>query len=497
MTTLKHDDPSNPAPARRLTVWDATSIIVGIIIGSAIFKASPLISSAAAGWTVETLQHFTGWPGPANPDAMYWAQLIGIIGIWLLGGGIALLGALCYAELSTALPQEGGNYVFLSTAFHRSVGLSFAWTEFWIVRPGNIGAIAFVAATFAMLFAPGALRAALGPRAESVLAIGFIASLTILNLLGIQMERWTQNLLTAAKLLGLVLVALTALFWLGSTGDQPDPIVAKVQLTNSGLISLAFILMMFAYGGWSDMPYVAAEVENPRKNLWRALVLGTVGVLVIYLFLILCCVRGLGLAGLYSSNNIASDVMSRAWGPRGEQFVSLLVVTSCLGAIHGMLFTGARVYYKLGREHPMFAWLGRWSEQREIPHRALLAQSAVTIALVVLFGASSGSFERLVNFTGPFYWGFICLATIGLIVLRYRGELREERFRVPLFPWPAILFCAVCLWMTYSGLTYVLGKRDWEGLWAAGVLATCGIVVVIDHWLWKQHPATALKKPPA
>jgi APA family basic amino acid/polyamine antiporter len=485
-TTTIIDSTTKAAPARRLTLWDTTSIIVGIIIGSAIFKSSPLISSAAAGWVVQVLQYWTGWPGPEDISGLYWAQVIGIVGIWLLGGGIALLGALCYAELSTALPHEGGNYVFLTTAFGRSTGLAFAWIEFWIVRPGNVGAISFVAATFAMSLCPASLKAWLGPRPEAVLAVLFIAALTVVNLLGIQMERWTQNLLTAAKLLGLVIVALTALLWLGPA-NAPSASATTTQLPSGGMLPLAFVLMMFAYGGWSDMPYVAAEVAEPRRNLMWSLLLGTASVMAIYLFLILCCVRGLGLPGLYGSQNIASDVMTKGWGARGEQFVSLLVVTSCLGAIHGMLFTGARVFYKLGSEHTMFSWLGKWNEQGGVPARALVVQSAVTIALVGLFGASSEAFERLVIFTGPFYWGFIFLVAFALIVLRDRGSLQADRYRVPLFPIPPLLFGACCLWMAYSGFAWAMTNRPWEGLWAAGVVVTGAIVLVWEQKFGREN----------
>ena len=470
---------------RRLTLLDTSSIIVGIIIGSTIFKMSPTICYSAGMHTTATLQHTLNWPAANDESGLFWAHLLGVVTIWVLGGVIGLIGALCYAELSTALPREGGNFVFLTEAFGRSTGLAFAWVEFWIVRPGNIGAIGFVAATFALPLIPEDVKLMMTGRQEAGLAVLFIAGLTVVNLLGIQMERWTQNALTAAKVLGLVFVALVALCWLA------PPTTTEIQVSKEAWLppwSLAFVFVMFAYGGWSDMPYVAAEVENPRRNLTRALLLGTGSVLAIYLLLILGCVRGLGLSGLYGSKNVASDVLQQAFGPWGDRAISLLVVVSCLGAIHGMLFTGARVFYKLGDEHRLFSWLGKWQTESEIPARSLLAQSAVTLALVVLFGANVDAFDRLVIFTGPFYWGFICLAVFGLVVMRDRGQLQEERYRVPLYPLPPLVFCGACIWMAYSGLDYVFEKRPWEGLWALSVIVSGAALVAVDCRLLRNSP---------
>ncbi|QDU25162.1 Serine/threonine exchanger SteT [Anatilimnocola aggregata] len=461
-------------PQRRLTLLDTTSIIVGIIIGSTIFKSSPLISASAAGWMTWALQQTLGWPGPDDTNGLMQAQYLGIALIWLIGGVIALLGALCYAELATALPHEGGNYVFLTTAFGRPTGFAFAWAEFWIVRPGNIGAIAFVMATFALQLLPDSWRTALGARGETILAVAAIALLTVINILGIQMERWTQNVLTAAKVLGLLFVALTAWCFL------VPPVAISAPQPPNFLLPLGIIFVMFAYGGWSDMSYVAAEVANPQKNITRALLLGTTAVTVIYLLLNLGFVHGLGLAGVYESKSIASDVLHSAWGPIGDRAISLLVVVSCLGTIHGMLFTGARVFYKLGSEHWLFRWLGAWDAHRAVPLNSLLAQAVATIALVMIFGANAQAFDRLVVFTGPFYWGFICLVIIALAVLRQRGQLSADRYRVPLYPLPPILFVLACVYMCYAGIKYAWTEGTEEGYWSLGVVVVGAIVVAVD-----------------
>jgi basic amino acid/polyamine antiporter, APA family len=469
-------DSGDAAPERRLTLLDTTSIIVGIIIGSTIFKMSPTISGAAANFAVWALG--TDHIGPLN------VQMIGIAAIWIVGGLIALMGALCYAELATALPQEGGSYVYLREAFGRRMAFAFAWTEFWIVRPGNIGAISFVAATFALQLIPDNGKSILGPRPETALALLFIVALTMINALGIQLERWTQNVLTGAKVLGLLIVAITAWFWL----DPPRATFSIPPPADTSL-SFALIMMMFAYGGWSDMSYVAAEVENPRRNISGALLLGTGSVMGIYLFLNLGFVKGLGLSGLYESQNVASDVLQKSWGPIGDRLVSLLVVVSCLGAIHGMLFTGARVYYKLGSEHPLFRWLGVWHAGLDVPLRSLLAQSVVTVAMVAVFGASAAAFDRLVMFTGPFYWGFICLVIGALVALRWQNRLADDRYRVPLYPLPPLLFSVACVWMAYSGFMYAWSSGGREGYWALSVVVIGTVIVGADSLLLRSSAA--------
>ena len=185
--------PPRVGPTRQLTLLDSTSIIVGIIIGSAIYKSAPAVAGAV-------------------PNAAWLAA------VWTLGGVLSLVGALCYAELAAMFPQEGGDYVYLTRALGRWLGFLFAWAQFWIVRPGSIGALAYVFADYAnQLFPLGA-----GGRAAIVYAAGSIVILTGVNVLGVREGKWTQNLLTAAKVAALIVVAAAG-FFLISRGSGCDP----------------------------------------------------------------------------------------------------------------------------------------------------------------------------------------------------------------------------------------------------------------------------------
>jgi amino acid transporter len=456
-------DPAEAAPRQQLSLFDTTSIIVGIIIGSAIYQSSPDIAAGAGVWGSQVAARF----GVA-PEHSLLAATAAVVGVWLIGALIALIGALCYAELATAFPRAGGTYVFLTEAFGRNVGFAFAWTEFWIVRPGNVGAIAFVLANYGRQILRPQEKA--DPVLEAGLALAAIVVLTLVNAMGLRTGKTTQNLLTTAKILGLLAIVVTAFTLSGATASKP--LAAKEWQT----IGLALVFVMFAYGGWTDMSFVAAEVRHPERNIFRSLVLGTLVVATIYLAVTLAFVHALGLGGVAQSGAVAAETMSRRFGEAGSTAISLLVIVSCLGAINGMLFTGARVYYALGTEHPVFRWLGTWDPRTGVPLRSLLVQSAVTMGLVLAFGLYSGGFEKLVRFTAPFYWGFIALVAVALVLLRRKGKLAGGTFRVPLYPLTPAIFFLSCAAMVYASTAHAYNERAWEAAWAV-ILMLAGIVV--------------------
>jgi amino acid transporter len=451
------------APRQQLSLLDSTSIIVGIIIGSAIYEISPTVAAGAGSHA-------------------------GMLLVWLAGGLIALLGAMCYAELATAHPHAGGTYVYLSEGLGKSVGFAFAWSEFWIVRPGNVGAVAFVLARYGCELLP--FGSGQHPQADVVLASAAVLGLSLVNACGLRAGKWTQNVLTAAKVAGLAAIVVTALTLAPPSQPrewQPD--------SNGPSLSLALILVMFAYGGWADMSFVAAEVRDPRRNIFRALLLGTAAVTVIYLAVNEALTAALGFEDLMRSKAVAADVLSRRFGTWGSTAISVLVVVSCLGAINGMVFTGARIFYALGTQHPTFRWLGRWNRTRGIPLRSLAVQTLVTLALIIAFGLEAGGFNRLVVFTGPFYWGFFSLVGIVLILLRWRSAGEAGTYRVPLYPLTPLLFIATSGGMTLAALRYLYDsyREDpssvrWPLLWATAVLLS-GLAAGTLDWLARRRIA--------
>jgi basic amino acid/polyamine antiporter, APA family len=441
--------PAEPRP--QLSLFDSTNIIVGIIIGATIYQSSPLIASGVDG-------------------------LAGLAGIWVLGAVLSLVGALCYAELANAYPRAGGDYHYVTKAFGRWAGFLFAWAQLWVVRPGSIGAMAYIFASYLSRFWPGAGN---DPQTMVLLAAGSVFVLTAVNLLGVREGKWTQNVLTTVKVLSLLAVTMAGFCFAAPAGDAPRPVASEATAP----LSVALIFVMFAYGGWNEMAYVAAEVRDPKRNILRAMILGTVAVGAVYLAATFAFIHCLGLEGLRHSNAVAADVLRLAVGPWAEKAVSLMIAIYALGAINGQIFTGARIYYAMGQDHPLYAPLGRWSGRRDTPVWSLLIQGAITLATIVAFGLSepsavaSSGFDRMVIFTTPLFWGFLFLVGAAVFVLRYREPRVERPYRVPLYPLIPLVFCGSALFMCYQGVNYCYQNGGTEGRWmlvalAAGLVAS-------------------------
>ncbi len=446
------------APRRELTLFDSTCIIVGIIIAAGIYCSSPLVAGFAPS---------TAW----------------LIGFWLLGGVFSLLGALCYTELATTYPEAGGDYVYLTRAFGQSVGFLFAWCQLWIVRPGSIGAMAFVFADYANRIWPQT-EATSGVQVYVLLAYaaGSIVVLTAINMLGVPEGKWTQNLLTTAKVLGLAAIVVVG-FAFSSHPSHASPALPPSAPSYPSLadFGMAMIFVLFTYGGWNEMAYVSAEVKEPRKNILRALLIGTVAVTAIYVLINLAFVHALGFDGFQNSGAVAADVLSLGVGPLAGRAVSVLICISALGAINGQIFTGARIYYAMGRDHRLYAWLGRWNARRGTPICSLLIQGAITLALVVWFGMSQNGFGSMVNFTVPGFWFFLMLVGLSVFVLRQRDPTIERPFRVPGYPITPILFCLSSGFMVYSSVAYAIQNRSLEAIWAIAILLVGVAVCFVNN----------------
>jgi amino acid transporter len=229
------------------------------------------------------------------------------------------------------------------------------------------------------------------------------------------------------------------------------------------------------------MAYVAAEVREPQRNILRSLLLGTVAVTLIYALVNVAFVHALGLPGVRNSGAVAADVLRLGLGQWGGRLISLLICLSALGAINGMIFTGARITYAMGTDHRLYAWLGAWNERRGTPVRSLLIQAVITLALVIGFGRTQSGFGSLVNFTTPVFWIFFLLVGVSLFVLRMREPGMPRPYRVPGYPVIPGLFCASSLFMLYASLSYAIENRSVEGLWAIGILLVGGMLCWLER----------------
>jgi APA family basic amino acid/polyamine antiporter len=446
------DPPPAAAPRRQLTLFDSTSIIVGIIIGSSVYVTVPQIAKSV-------------------PDTL------SFLSVWLAGGAFALIGSLCYAELATAFPADGGDYVYLSRAYGRPVGFLFAWSELWIVRPGAIGSMAFIFAQYAEHIVP------LGRLSPVIYAAGSVALLTGTNLLGVATGKWTQNALTLVKVAGLLMVIVVGF----SVTPPAVQSLAEVKRSEPNW-GLAMVLILYAYGGWNDMAFVGAEVRDPNKNILRALLLGTGAVTAIYLLVNAAFIHALGLSGVRDADAVAADVTRLGLGDLGDKVVSGLVAISTLGAINGMTFTGARIYYALGRQHALFRPFGVWSARHDAPIPALLLQGAITVGLVVCFGwvegtPSAAGFERMAKFTFPAFWFFLSLVSLSVPILRWREPELQRPCRTPFAPLTSLAFFAGTVFMLRESCNWALRGGEPQAWWTLAAFAAGVAAVALDRML--------------
>lgn len=406
------------APRPELSVLDAAAVIFGIVVGAGIFKSPSLVAQNLESETAFLL-------------------------VWPLGGVVSLVGALCYAELATAYPHPGGDYYYFTRSFGREVALLFAWARLTVTQTGSIAILAFVFGDYAAQLLP------LGPHAPSVYAALSVAVLTLLNSAGVRQGAWTQNLLTAAKIFGLLSVSLVGLAFAPPAAHAPPS--GSHASASSGL---AMIFVLLTYGGWSEAAFLSAELRDVQRNMTRALLLGVAVVTAVFVLVNLAYLRGLGLAAIGSSEVVAADLMRGAAGEGGARFISLLIAVSALGASSGTIFTGARTNYALGQDFSAFRLIGHWNERTGTPVNALLVQGAIALALVVFGTLTRRSFATVVEYTAPVFWFFLLLSGLSLFVLRTREPEVSRPFRVPLYPLTPLLFCATCVYMLQASLTY-------------------------------------------
>lgn len=440
------------APSRQLSLFDSICIIAGIVIGAGIYEITPKIAGNVT-------------------------SLSELMLVWIVGGLISLAAALCYVELATAIPREGGDYLYLSRSYGPHVGFLFAWAEFWIVRPGSVGMMSYVFARFAHELFQGTILSTGDTGSDFVLyASSTIVIITVLNLFGVRTGKTTQNFLTVVKVVGLALIFLVAMFAPAQVAAAPVAAVAEAPESN---LRLALIFVLFTYGGWNDLCFVAAEVKHPERNLLRSLVLGVGLIAAIYLLFNLALVRAVGLEGLRSPT-VVSDFMGTKFGDVGRRAISLLICLSCLGAINGTLFAGSRIYYAVGTQHRFFAWLGKWSGKWDSPARALSLQGATALIWVVVFGLLAGGeqgFDRLLAFTSPVFWAFAILVALSVFVLRYREPALSRPHRVVLYPVTPIIFCLSCIFMLQASITYAQFLQSQQAGWSPEAMATACVLV--------------------
>ena len=428
-----------PKPRRQLGLFDATMIVMGGIVGAGIF-ANP-----------SEVAHHVHTP-------------LLILGVWVLGGFIAMCGAFIWAELATRLPGAGGQYLYLREAYHPSVAFVYGWGLLLVTQTGGMAAVAVIFASY--------FRGLTGVNwSDSILAAIVLLSLTAINCLGARSGSNIQNFLMLLKIAAIA--ALVALgMALGSGSLKSEPLLG--QPVSFGLlksIGAAMVPIAFAYGGWQTATFVAGEMRDARRDLSRGLLMGVAGVVALYLAVNIVCLRVLGPAGLDATNTPASDVMRVGLGERGAQWIAAAIAISTLGFLSQSMLTAPRVYYAMARDGLFFRSVGKLSSGTRAPIMAIVLQG---VAATII--ACSGKYGEILNFEITVDFIFFGMTAASLFVLRSRQVgATTAVYRTPGHPFTTILFVLSCAGIVGSAIVAAPGNS---------AIALCIMLSALPVYYW-------------
>jgi len=410
---------------RRLGVFSATTLIIGSMIGSGIFIAPSLMANLV-------------------PSPMVY------LGLWLVGGALALLGGLAYGELCAMLPKAGGQYVFLREAFGPLVGFLYGWTVFLVIQSGFNAAVAIAFSKYLggvglhlgendILFTLGSFTLS---RAQ-VVAVGVIALLTAVNCLGVQAGALVQNVFTVLKVGALVLLVAIGFGSGKGSFDNFTTVGSAVTFAAGAAMSKA----LFAYDAWNTVTFAAEEIREPQRNLPRALVYGTVVTTLVYFG---ACAVYLYILPLTSmahvpENRVASEVAGSLLGNFGVVAISVAILISTFGCVNGLILGGGRVLFAMSRDNLFFRPAGRVHRLRGTPQNALVLQGVWSAVL-----ALSGSYSALLTYVTFASLAFNALTVAGLFVLRKKRPDAERPYRTWGYPiTPALYLLGATFFVGY------------------------------------------------
>jgi APA family basic amino acid/polyamine antiporter len=388
-----------PGLLRRLGLFDAVMLVMGGIVGSGIF-INPYVVA----------------------EQVHTPFLI--LGAWAAGGAVALAGAFVYAELAARRPQVGGQYAYLREAFHPSVAFVYGWVLLLVTQTGGMAA---VAVTFSRYF----LEITQTPISEGVIAATALALLTIVNCFGVRAGSTVQSVLMVLKIVAIGALVVAG-FLLVKPVVEPSALLGRsFSVTSFGA---AMTPVLFAYGGWQTASFVAGEMKNPSRDLPRALLMGVVAVIILYMSVTLVCLRALGAEGLAATKTPASAVMRAALGERGATFIAMGIAISTLGFLSQGMLTAPRVYFAMAKDGLFFRSVAWLDPRTAAPVVAVALQGVVAVII-----ALSGRYEQILNYVISVDFISFGMTGIALLILR-RREPASEGFRAPGHPFTTVFF---------------------------------------------------------
>jgi amino acid transporter len=455
MVANSADKSERSALVRGLGLWSATAIVIGDTIGTGIFLVSSDMARAVGSATL-------------------------VLAAWILGGLIVLLGAFCYAELGAAFPKAGGPYVYLSRGLGPLWGFLFGWMSSFLERPVGMATLAagfvrFLGFFFPVLATPWFTshvgRFEVNLTSAQPLAALIVVVVTAINYFSVRMSGAIQVVLTSLKMATILLIVVGGVLFGTQSGSRATPAVGQFGFGTIGALLTALVPAMWAYNGFNDLGDLGEEIVRPQKNIPRAIILGLLTVIGLYVLANLVYFHTLPFAQLAQSQHVASDVVQSVSGSRGAACLTVAMAISALGALHVVVLTGSRIPYAMAREGIFFHFAGRLHPGFRTPSGALIFLGAIAALL-----ALSGTYEELYSLFVFAVWIFFGLTATALLRLRKKEPNLFRPYRAWGYPWTPLIFLlaavalTVNLWMVRPvrsslGLAVILGGIPFFHYW--------------------------------
>jgi APA family basic amino acid/polyamine antiporter len=435
---------------RSLTLFDLTMIAIGGTIGSGIFLTPSLIAHAL--------------PSPFL-----------ILGVWAVGGLMAMAGALTFAELAALMPRAGGQYVYLTEAYGGLVGFLFGWAYFLVVCAGGLGALSVAFATYFGYFVP------LGPVGTKIVAIAGLLLLTTVNVVGVKAGAIFSDVFTVLKIAGIAAL-ISVGFAFGSSHTTSFAFSASAIPGGIGAgLATAMVGVLWSTGGWQHATYASAEVQNPRRTIPLAMIIGTAAVTLIYILVNVAYMFLLTPQEIAASPRVAADAVSRVFGTAGGTAISLAIFVSTFGVVGIYTLTAPRIYFAMANEGLFFRRVAEVHPRFQTPAFAILAQSLWAVLMILFWG----TFESLISYVVFTDWIFFGLTAASVFLFRRRAPGAERRSPVPLYPWTPLFFVAMSAWF----VVVTLVQRPAQA-WAGIAFLALGVPVYF-YWRRRKDAAAA------
>jgi basic amino acid/polyamine antiporter, APA family len=398
-----------------------------------------------------------------------------MMGVWILGGLIVLCGALAFAELSASMPETGGMYVYLREGWGRPFGFLYGWAQLVLIRAAALGGISSVFGEY-FLRVVGIDPAAHADWAD-YLAAGAIIVAGATNIVGVRLGALFAGISTIAKFGALALLVLASFLMGGSVGASFENFASTGAAVNAGVFGLALISVMWAYDGFADLTFASGEVTDPQRNLPRAIIIGTVLIITIYLLANAAYLYVNPIGVMATSRLISADTMGALFGQIGVSFVSVIVMISTFGSLMGSMLASPRIFFAMADDKLLFEPIARVHPKWNTPYIAIALACVLGVGMVM-----TQTFEQLTDTFVLAMWPFYALSVAAIYTLRKSQPNLHRPYKVIGYPVVPAIFIAAAIYLVVNAL---ITDPKWTSITFAVVLL--GLPV---YYVWFNKRST-------